>query len=352
MRKNPQALETTKITEIAVREKKSVIQGNAISRSLYSCPVLVRKIIMFAGIQICTRQNIEKANLIKEIPDTDVVFISPKELTVKFKISEFMNALGLTDSGTNYGLIRNSVEDVLSAKIVLENTENKFTAFNWFSATNFDKNSDSFELTFTQQVGYGILNHTNGYTTMSLGTIGKFKSIYALRYYEIAMSFIGNKGRNGNEYGKWFFQYSFDELRKLFKVPDDCYSDKKYGNRNFFLKIVKEPISELNLLSDEIRIDIVKILQGRKTVGVKFECTDISKKMKINKTDSFVEKKEKEEFNEDLEMLKNFEAMKEKYPDVFEKYFEDEKKNTPLFFIPEIAMKKVYEKMISEGFSF
>jgi len=164
------------------------------------------------------------------------------------------------------------------------------------------------------------------------------------------MSFIGNKGRNGNKSGKWFFQYTFEELRKLFKISDDCYSDKKYGNRNFFLKIIKEPIDELNLLSNEIKIDIVKILQGRKTVGVRFECTDISKKLKIKKTDSFEQKQEKQEINEDWEKEALWKKMQKTHPDIWQKYF-DEEKSKGLFVFDQVAANTVYERMISEGYS-
>ena len=349
MRKNPQKTETTKISQIVLKDKNTILQGNAISRSLYSCPVLARKVIMYASLEICTTSNLKKVNTVVRLPGTDVDLISPAELTAKFKISDFIKALNLSDSGENYEIVRKVADDILSQRIVLANTTDQYIAYNWFSSVIFDKNTDTFELTFAQQVGYAILNHTNGYTSMKLNLIGQFKSIYTLRYYEIAMSYKGNMGRFGNESKKWFFQYTFEELRNLFQISKDLYTHPKYGNRNFFLKVVKEPIDELNHLNNDFKIEIEKILQGRKAVGAKFICSKLLDSLKIEKTDSLAEKQEKQVINEDWAKEALWEKMQKAHPRIWKKYF-DEEKNKDLFVFDPVAKNSVYERMLSEGY--
>lgn len=342
-----------KKTEILKNEHEWVLQGNAISRGLYSCTVLTRKIISYAAMKISTKQT-------SEIVTSDETFnklnkvnedLGLNKYSLNFKIADFLKDLKLSKSGTNYVLIKNAFDEVFKANIKISNGDKSFIGFNWFSKVYYNQETGVVSMTFTPEIGEAILNYSDGYSAMKLSTVGNFKSIYAFRYYEIAISMIGNKGRKGNSSGKWFFQYSIEELRALFQIPKESYSDKRCGTSNFINKVVREPLEELNNINNDFKIEFKKIIENRKTVGFRFECKETSKKIKIAKTDSPEVKQEKQEINEDWAKEPLWAKMQEMYPEVWTEYFEQEKHNG-FFVFDEVAKNATYERMISEGYEF
>lgn len=90
-------------------------------------------------------------------------------------------------------------------------------------------------------------------------------SLYAFRYYEIAVSYKGNKGRNGNRKGQWFFEYDVENLRRTLNIAEGKYA----GRMNAFIsRVVKMPIDELNRLNFDFSVSFEKIVQNRRTVGL------------------------------------------------------------------------------------
>ena len=60
-----------------------------------------------------------------------------------------------------------------------------------------------------------------------------------MRYYLVALSFKGFKGKKGNEKNSWFFEYSVEDLRKLFDIQDNEHYTTVYDMYLIFQEAVK-----------------------------------------------------------------------------------------------------------------
>lgn len=191
----------------------------------------------------------------------------------RFSITDFLEKFGMVDSGKNYQLVKDAIRECQDARITWRQENGGFISFNWFYISKFNPDTNLVELVFSPDVGNAIYNMRLGYTALNFRLIRNFKSMYSFRYYEIAVSYMGNKGRNGNPRGTWFFEYDVGSLRRTLSIPPESYS----GRMNAFInRVVKQPIDELNRLNFEFEIAYEKILQGRKTVGFRFTCTERS----------------------------------------------------------------------------
>lgn len=321
---------------LAIAKKRDyVLQGNDVSRSIYSCSILARKVISFAStlVQVGIRTL-----------DSDENF-EIKTWSARFSISDFIKKFEITDSGENYQVIRKAIEECQSVKITLEKGKG-FKSYNWFYSVEFSPEKDFVEMTFSPDVGAAIYNLKNGYIAMRFSVIKDFKSLYSFRYYEIANSYMGNKGKNGNKKGCWFFEYDVQTLKQILGIKKNAYESRM---NNFIAWVIKKPLDELNKINNDFKIEFKKILENRKTVGFRFECTELSKQLKITKTDSPEEKQEKLEINEDWAKEPLWARMQEKYPEVWAEYF-DQEKHSGFFVFDEVAKNATYERMLSEGF--
>ena len=71
--------------------------------------------------------------------------------------------------------------------------------------------------------------------------MGKLQSFYAIRYYEMALSYRGFIGKEGNTEDEWFFEKTIDELRELFVLQE------KYKVTSMFrINVIDNPVAELN----------------------------------------------------------------------------------------------------------
>jgi plasmid replication initiation protein len=243
-------------------EKDVAIQGNEISRSLYTCSVLARKIIAMASAKV----QLEERDL--EFDDKQAKIPS---WIARFSITDFLEKFGMVDSGKNYQLVKDAIRECQDARITWQQDNGGFISFNWFYISKFNPDTNLVELVFSPDVGNAIYNMRLGYTALNFRLIRNFKSLYSFRYYEIAVSYMGNKGKNGNGRGQWFFEYDVESLRRTLSIAPGTYK----GRMNAFInRVVKMPIDELNRLNFEFEIAFEKILSGRRTVGFRFTCTE------------------------------------------------------------------------------
>lgn len=250
------------------KDKECVIQGNEISRSFYSCSLAARKLIAFTTTLI----KYDKTQL-----DWDETEKIPT-WSAQFSISDFIKKFEITDCGENYKIIRNAIEECQKAKITFEKENGGFESFSWFYKVKYDAKTKLVEMTFSPDVGNAIYKTKLGFTAMNFQVIGQFKSIYTFRYYEIAISFMGNKGRNGNKKGQWFFEYDMDTLRKVLGIDESSYVGR---TDNLIKRTVSDPLDELNKINTEFKIEFEKIKHNRRIVGIHFTCTENEKLKKI-----------------------------------------------------------------------
>lgn len=312
-----------------------ILQGNEISRAMYGCSVLAKKIIAFGSLQIREKEvNIAEAWGGKS---NDYIPIA------EFKISELLKALGFEKNGKNYLLVKSTIQELRTAGIEIHNDDDNYEAYNWFQKVKYNKQKDLVELWFTSPVGWALFNLKDGFSRMNIKTIGNFKSFYALRFYEIAISYMGNKGRNGNPKGCWFFEMTIEKIRETFKINENSYKDRL---DNFIKKVISIPIDEINSINPSFEIEPLKIKKNRKTIGFRFNCTEKKEEYKIEKTDSRETKNEKDEINR---FSNELEYYKMKYPEEFKKIFEEENKQTSFKGFSQIPEANTIQRLKEAG---
>ena len=269
---------------------------------------------------------------------------------VSFSFSDFFSDLNLSDGMKTRNLIKESANEILDMKIVLEDNEKQYEVTNVFQSAKcvFTETTFSFKFTENMKIFLDELKEI-GFSLFEINDLGKLKSFYALRYYLVALSYKGFKGKNGNTSGSWFFEYSLEDLRRLFDIGDG-----EYPQIGPFKRVVIDlPLKELNERNLGIQIACSPVKKSRKIVGFRFDCLDASKKC-IQEPDSSAVKSldaphEEEETKEDL-MAEAVQIIS-RNPIRYAELLEEEKKFPNLFGLsPETqAIIRLKQELESKG---
>ena len=268
--------------------------------------------------------------------------------SVSFSLSDFFSDLNLKDGQKTRTLIKESANEILDMKIVLEDNEKQYEVTNVFQSAKcvFTETTFSFKFTEDMKIFLDTLKEI-GFSLFEINDLGKLKSFYALRYYLVALSFKGFKGKKGNEKNSWFFEYSVEDLRKLFDIQDN-----EYTQIGPFRNIVVDlPLKELNERNLGIQIVCTPIKKGRKITGFHFDCIDSTHIAKVNENNYvYIEDSNKNNKNssapeEDSQLM----ALKiiSQNPERYAEILKEEKANPNLFgFSPEMqALMRLEEEL-------
>lgn len=268
--------------------------------------------------------------------------------SVSFSFSDFFSDLNLKDGQKTRTLIKESANEILDMKIVLEDNEKQYEVTNVFQSAKcvFTETTFSFKFTEDMKIFLDTLKEI-GFSLFEINDLGKLKSFYALRYYLVALSFKGFKGKKGNEKNSWFFEYSVEDLRKLFDIQDN-----EYTQIGPFRNIVVDlPLKELNERNLGIQIVCTPIKKGRKITGFHFDCIDSTHIAKVNENNFvYIEDSNKNNKNssapeEDSQLM----ALKiiSQNPERYAEILKEEKANPNLFgFSPEMqALMRLEEEL-------
>lgn len=268
--------------------------------------------------------------------------------SVSFSFSDFFSDLNLKDGQKTRTLIKESANEILDMKIVLEDNEKQYEVTNVFQSAKcvFTETTFSFKFTEDMKIFLDTLKEI-GFSLFEINDLGKLKSFYALRYYLVALSFKGFKGKKGNEKNSWFFEYSVEDLRKLFDIQDN-----EYTQIGPFRNIVVDlPLKELNERNLGIQIVCTPIKKGRKITGFHFDCIDLTHIAKVNENNYvYIEDSNKNNKNssapeEDSQLM----ALKiiSQNPERYAEILKEEKANPNLFgFSPEMqALMRLEEEL-------
>ena len=268
--------------------------------------------------------------------------------SVSFSFSDFFSDLNLKDGQKTRTLIKESANEILDMKIVLEDNEKQYEVTNVFQSAKcvFTETTFSFKFTEDMKIFLDTLKEI-GFSLFEINDLGKLKSFYALRYYLVALSFKGFKGKKGNEKNSWFFEYSVEDLRKLFDIQDN-----EYTQIGPFRNIVVDlPLKELNERNLGIQIVCTPIKKGRKITGFHFDCIDSTHIAKVNENNYvYIEDSNKNNKNssapeEDNQLM----ALKiiSQNPERYAEILKEEKANPNLFgFSPEMqALMRLEEEL-------
>lgn len=287
----------------------SCLQPNQISQGLYKCSPMAKKLLAY------TISNLKmiKWNLEKE-PSYEVYF----------KPVQFAKALGLQRIGIKQQeLIKNALEELQSSYIAID-TGDTFQTFAWVSRTFYAPKDKLINICLNQMLGKALIEWQKGFTTIQLIEMGRLQSFYAMRFYEIAQSWVGKKGKDGNKQGEWYFEMSIQKIRDVFQLKDDEYVGRM---NNFTTKVIENPITEINEKTN-LNITFQKLKEGKEVLGFRFTCREKTEQLKITTGDTCETKIRTETINEEA---KTVEYYKKKYPEQFARIFEEEKKQGSLF---------------------
>lgn len=290
--------------------KKTSFQPNQISQGLYKCSPMAKRLLAY------TISNLKIVKWNKN---------SEPQYEARFKSTEFAKSLGLQRIGSKQQqLIKDALEELQASYIAID-TGDVFRTFAWVTETLYSTKDKSIYISLNQKLGQALVEFQKGYTTIQLLEIGKLQSFYAMRFYEIAYSWKGKKGLCGNKKNEWFFEYSLQQLRNTFQLADDEYAGR---TNNLIIYVIQKPLAELNEKTN-LLITFEKIKDGKEVIGFHFTCTEKATQLKIEKTDSFEEKREKNIINSESNEIDYY---KNKYPEEFNKIYQEEKNQQALGF--------------------
>jgi len=291
------------------------IQPNAISQAVYECGTNARKIIAMATALLPMQPH------------------GKEDYTVSFTISEFLTALNITDGTRTRELIRAAVKECARNVITVQDDDEAYGLMPWFEKVYANWKTDRFDLTFNADLAKLIIE-LKGKAKLDLIDMGKLQSKYAIRFYELAMSYAGFAGKNGNKEKCWYFEREVGELRELFAIAPGKYKQVA----RFRIDVVDKPIQEVNTADLGFRIEIEYIRKGKKLVGFRFWC--------------MYEKKGERSVTPPAESLteKENEKLKKLYPEQWEKFYQEELQQKQLFPCPPTmwdmnCQNKAYDRL-------
>ena len=304
------------------QRKDLVLQPNKVSRAAYKCDSTERKLLYFATAKL---EN-------SFFTEGDVVV---RRYTACFKIGEMLRALGMNNIASNRKRIREAIKTIAKQTITVLETEKKLVVMNWLQKAVYDEDENNVVLTFTDDVGMYLQDLKEQFSSLDFKTIGAIKSYYAMRYYEIALSYEGFKGQDGNRPHSWFFDLDLERLRTMFEIKDSAYRGRI---DNITEKAVKQPIRELNAVNPRFRIDIERLKKGRSLVGYRFICTDLTAE---NPVDAEIDSKK---------ALDDIEKLKQKYFAEYAKRLAERAQSRQPYESLAMIDYEIFEQMKSEGF--
>jgi plasmid replication initiation protein len=176
------------------------------------------------------------------------------------------------------------------------------------------------------------------YSKINLKDIGKLQSKYALRFYEIALSYSSMAGKANNRYDSWYFERTIEELRFIFGIPNDTYKTKKDFKKN----VIEKPIEEINKANIGLKITVKEEKQHPKTKCVRFNCQKTLRKLPApQKTPETIEQILPEEPDNLPEI--NLEEIRKKYGDNLADIYEH------LLATGEVLNQKLLDKLMGKN---
>lgn len=304
-------------------DRYSLAQPNQLMQAMYKCKTLTQKIFTLIVQEFLNRKDFSDKPVKLDLINVTKAF-TPYTPT-------------RTTGGQKSPLkqmYKESIEELRKLALTYQD-ENSYHAINLFDEVKFQWEWGTFKFWLSPKFRHMLeLGQKHGLTIYNIDTIAPMKSFYAIRFFQIAMSYYGFKGKTHSEQHKqffkaekidirntWWFSYSYQELRMLFKIGADEYAGKQ-GKRMFKLRVIENPISEINSVQSKIQIKVYQLKNGREIIGWTFVCTEKNEPLKISKSDSRKARAEKKAVNSEQEQVEaEIDLYRSKYPDLWaEKY--------------------------------
>jgi plasmid replication initiation protein len=318
-----------------------VLQHNAISRSAHNLSATAKKLTAMAMALLPSDLS---------------------SLSVSFTFPEFCDALGYERGGESYRIFKNAVEECMKSIIKIEGQQNNkgkkdWIIYHWFECAKFKQDTETCTMVFGKELAYFLKELKWLYSKINLKDFGNLQSRYALRIFELAISYSSLMGKDGNQKYEWYFERPIEELRFMLGIPDGAYKETKL----FRQYAIEKPVKEINNAGLGVAIKAEGIKQGRKLTAIRFDCEKVqrtvSKKGKAKKESNHTQppmsdpapssKKEKIP----IEHLKD--VYPEEYAELHQAYYDSAPPNLPeqikLSSADTIALNILHERYCQNG---
>ncbi len=319
-----EALEKALPENLRTKDRKFLLQPNVISRSINDVEATEKKLMALAMSYMPYKIENEE------------------DYTVSFSISDAIKALDLTDGQKQREILENSVKKISGKQITINQENGDWFAYTWFDKASWQPSSKMFTLTFNRALGDALVQYKNAYSKIDLASLGRLSSKYSIRYFEIGLSYAGNKGINGNKKGQWYFEFSVQQLKQLFMIDKNQYK----RTCDFTRRVVYDPIDLLNDAKVGFTIQAEQITKGKKLLGFRFHCEEsevIPRRHLLPNSKSSNKLVPPKDESEKLSRLK--EKYSEEYQQIIDQVEEEQKQNPGKLIITAYEANKRFAEL-------
>ena len=185
----------------------------------------------------------------------------------KLKITEFAKMIGV-NADTQYSALQNVTKNLMERVMkirVSENNPKELLQVAWLSSARYQQDKGCVFLEFSPQLKPYLLQLKSHFTKINIVDTLKFRSIYAVRIYELLTQYAPIKKRD----------ISIDELKEYCGINENEYS--LYGHLK--VKVIDRAKSEINTKT-EYEVNYKEKKESRKVVGLEW---NIEKKTHFEK---------------------------------------------------------------------
>jgi hypothetical protein len=292
-----------------------VLQHNAISRSAHSFSATAKKVTAMA-----------MALLPQDL----------SSLSVAFTFSDFCSALGYEKGGASMRIFKDALVECVKSIIKIEQPSTgkgtpSLKVHHWFDSADFNGDSGICEMTFDNELADFLRELKNLYAKIDLSDLGKLQSRYAIRIFELAISYKSLRGKAGNADNAWYFERTLEELRRTFGIEDEEYKQ----NKEFRRRVIEGPVKEINEAGIGVKIKTESIKKGRSITGFRFNSEAVPKTVSSKKGRKAgvkpVDLPEASPEDSISREAKENEHLREKYPEEFAELYQKALGDYPRF---------------------
>jgi hypothetical protein len=265
--------------------------------------------------------------------------------TAAFTFPEFCKSLGISIGGESYKIFKDAVHECMRCLITVETEpdehgKKEWKTFTWFTVSTFDEKTGQATMEFSDKLAAFLVALKWMYAKINLTDIGELQSRYAIKLFEMAMSYQSLKGKQGNAEQNWYFERTIPELRMIMGVPHEAYKEthlfKQYA--------IEKPLKELNKAGIGLEITPEGVKQGRRIVAIRFDCKHVPRPVRGKRRGTQAAPLPEPNLKtENLREEKELEHLKELYPKEFAELYAEALAKAPGF-IPQN-----FKQIASEG---
>ena len=184
-----------------------------------------------------------------------------------FTVADFVREFPEISIDNAYKQIQAAIKRI-SERWVTTEDEERVTEFRWVSSRTYFKKEGRFRIAMTNEVMPYLTQLKGQFTQYQLRHIAYFKSVHAVRIYELVTQYRNVGSR----------EITVEDLKKWLQVEEN------YSRWNNFKARVLEPaVTEINAKSD-LLVSIEQIKRGRTIIALRFE---IKPKQAVEKSKNF-----------------------------------------------------------------